>query len=152
MLIQEIYYNNLIHNNRISDNNNTKRIPKQQKIIETMIDNREITDYLWNIHQSLSTYKSLTIQFTTTQHIINSIQSAVIICKIHLLENQLLIKTLNWPSTTKNLITVLIYTSLIVSPKTKLQISTNRIYFYQLAKKVFLLSIANLFKIYQMNN
>ena len=79
-----------------------------------MIDNREITDYLWNIHQSLSTYKSLTIQFTTTQHIINSIQSEVIICKIHLLENQLLIKTLNWPSTTKNLITALIYTTLVI--------------------------------------
>ena len=126
---EDILHNNPIYNSRTLGNNNIKRIPKEQKILETLIDNREITTYLWNVKQSLNIHKSLTVQFITTQHAIHNIQSEVVVYKIHSLENQLLIKTLSWSSTTKNLIIALIYTSLIVAPKTKIQISTNRIYF-----------------------
>ena len=43
---EDILHNNPIYNSRTLGNNNIKRIPKEQKILETLIDNREITTYL----------------------------------------------------------------------------------------------------------
>ncbi|CAG8613081.1 9162_t:CDS:2, partial [Racocetra fulgida] len=66
----------------------------------------------------------------------DSTQQEVVICQAAAIDYQMQISTQEWPTTMKNLITALIYTTLIIPKKAKAKIVTNKDYFNMQADKV----------------
>ena len=130
----------------------SSRLTKQHELIQQTINHLTTANFLQQLQQTCNMQKQITIQLIPKQQMINNIQQEIVICNIPSINQQFRILPINWPSTTKALISALTISLLIAADTTTVHIITNRSYFLKLANMVHTASIYDLYQIHHLNN